>query len=228
MIYLISVFFAGVLSFFSPCILPLMPVYLGVLLDNRTPNKTKKIYWHGVIKTLCFILGLSAVFVILGYGAGFLGNLLYEDWFRYLLGGIVIVLGVHQMEWITIKKLQFQKKVAFQNKQSRNGFLNAFILGLTFSFGWTPCVGPVLSSVLALAAAGGQGAVQGGLLMIVYTLGLGIPFIALSFASDFLMKHFAKIKPYMSILKKIGGFLIILMGLLLMFGNLNIFASLFE
>ncbi|EHJ52414.1 thiol-disulfide oxidoreductase-associated membrane protein CcdA2 [Streptococcus macacae] len=229
MVYLISVLLAGILSFFSPCILPLLPVYLGILLDNNQySSKTKKAYWQGIIKTLCFILGLSAVFVILGYGAGFLGNVLYEDWFRYLLGGIIIILGIHQMEWITIKKLQFQKGLTFHHKPSRNGFLNAFILGLTFSFGWTPCVGPVLSSVLALAAGGGNGAFQGGLLMIVYTLGLGIPFIVLSFASDFLMKHLAKIKPYMGLLKKIGGFLIILMGLLLMFGNLNIFASLFE
>lgn len=84
----------------------------------------------------------------------FLGNILYAVWFRYFLGALVIILGIHQMGFITIKSLQFQKSLTFHNNKNRNGLFNAFILGLTFSFGWTPCVGPVLSSVLALVASG--------------------------------------------------------------------------
>lgn len=105
--------------------------------------------------------------------------------------------------------------------------MNAFLLGITFSFGWTPCVGPVLSSVLALVASGGSGAWQGGLLMIVYTLGLGIPFLLLSFASGIMLKQFNKLKPHMLLLKKLGGALIIVMGLLLMTGQLNNLVNLF-
>ena len=114
-----------------------------------------------------------------------------------------------------------------QNRE-RNEFFNAFLIGVTFSFGWTPCVGPVLSSVLAIAASGGDGALQGALLMLVYTLGLALPFLLLALASSWVLQHFAKLKPHMGTLKKIGGALIILMGILLMLGNLNSLASLFH
>lgn len=232
MLLMVSVFIAGLLSFFSPCIFPVLPVYLGILLDSDDSRSItifgKKLYWYGIVKTLAFISGLSTIFVILGYGAGLLGNILYAAWFRYLLGAFVILLGIHQMEIVTIKKLQFQKSVAFQNRKDRNAILNAFLLGITFSFGWTPCVGPVLSSVLALAASGGSGAWQGGFLMIIYTLGLGLPFLLLSFASGIVLKHFNKLKSHIPLLKKLGGLLIVVMGLLLMTGNLNSLSGLFE
>lgn len=231
-LFSISVFLAGVLSFFSPCILPLMPVYVGILLDSERV-KTGRIFgrdisWYGLVKTLCFIAGLSTVFLILGYGAGVLGQVLYAPWFRYLLGGIVILLGIHQMEVINLRQLQKQKTIQLKKNRERNEFFNAFLIGVTFSFGWTPCVGPVLSSVLAIAASGGDGALQGALLMLVYTLGLALPFLVLALASSWVLQHFAKLKPYMGTLKKIGGALIILMGILLMLGNLNSLASLFH
>ena len=230
-VFLISVFLARILSFFSPCILPLLPVYVGILLDTDEPRTIiilgKKIAWHGIVKTLFFIAGLSVVFLILGYGAGFLGKVLYTEWFRYVLGAIVILLGVHQMELINFKLLQRQKSVQLKKDKNRNDFYNAFLLGVTFSLGWTPCVGPVLSSVLAIAASGGNGAVQGGFLMLVYTLGLAIPFLILALASSIVLRHFGKKKPYMGLLKKIGGLLIILMGILLMLGNLNVLDSIF-
>ena len=231
-LFSISVFLAGVLSFFSPCILPLMPVYVGILLDSEH-EKTVRIFgrdisWYGLVKTLCFIAGLSTVFLILGYGAGALGQVLYAPWFRYLLGGIVILLGIHQMGLINLQQLQKQKSIQLKKNRERNEFFNAFLIGVTFSFGWTPCVGPVLSSVLAIAASGGDGALQGALLMLVYTLGLALPFLLLALASSWVLQHFAKLKPHMGTLKKIGGALIILMGILLMLGNLNSLASLFH
>ena len=230
-LFFISVFLAGILSFFSPCILPLMPVYVGILLDSDQPKTVRfmgrGISWYGLVKTLCFIAGLSTVFLVLGYGAGALGQVLYAPWFRYVLGGIVILLGIHQMGIINIQQLQKQKSIQLKKNSKRSDFLNAFLLGITFSFGWTPCVGPVLSSVLAIAASGGNGALQGGLLMLVYTLGLALPFLAMALASGWVLQRFAKLKPYMGTLKKIGGALIILMGILLMLGNLNVLASLF-
>ena len=231
-LFSISVFLAGVLSFFSPCILPLMPVYVGILLDSERV-KTVRIFgrdisWYGLVKTLCFIAGLSTVFLILGYGAGALGHVLYAPWFRYLLGGIVILLGIHQMEVINLRQLQKQKIIQLKKNRERNEFFNAFLIGVTFSFGWTPCVGPVLSSVLAIAASGGDGALQGAFLMLVYTLGLALPFLVLALASSWVLQHFAKLKPHMGTLKKIGGALIVLMGILLMLGNLNSLASLFH
>lgn len=231
-LFSISVFLAGVLSFFSPCILPLMPVYVGILLDSERVKTVRifgrEISWYGLVKTLCFIAGLSTVFLILGYGAGALGHVLYAPWFRYLLGGIVILLGIHQMEVINLKQLQKQKAIQLKKNRERNEFFNAFLIGITFSFGWTPCVGPVLSSVLAIAASGGDGALQGAFLMLVYTLGLALPFLVLALASSWVLQHFAKLKPHMGTLKKIGGALIVLMGILLMLGNLNSLASLFH
>ena len=131
------------------------------------------------------------------------------------------------MELINIKQLQFQKSVEFKKDSRRNDFLSAFLLGVSFSFGWTPCIGPVLSSVLALAASGGNGAVQGALLTLVYTLGMALPFLILALASSFVMRYFSKIKPYMGLMKKIGGALIIFMGILLMLGQLNALSGIF-
>ena len=143
------------------------------------------------------------------------------------MGIIIILLGVHQMELINIKPLQMQKNVAFKKDSKRNEFLSAFVLGITFSFGWTPCIGPILSSVLALAASGGNGAFQGAILTLIYTLGMALPFLILALASSFVMQYFNKIKPYMGLLKKIGGVIIILMGILLMLGQLNALSGLF-
>ena len=231
LLFFVSVFLAGVLSFFSPCIFPLLPVYTGILLDSDPKAKSFRLFgrdvpWSGLISTLCFIAGISLIFFILGFGAGFLGNLLYTNWFRYAMGAIIIILGLHQMEIFHFKKLEVQKSFNLKSKQS-NRYLSAFLLGITFSFGWTPCIGPVLSSVLALAASVGNGALQGALLTLVYTLGMALPFLLLALASGFIMPYFSKIKPRIILLKKIGGFLIILMGLLLMFGQLNILSGIF-
>ena len=231
LLFFVSVFLAGVLSFFSPCIFPLLPVYTGILLDSDPKAKSFRLFgrdvpWSGLISTLRFIAGISLIFFILGFGAGFLGNLLYTNWFRYAMGAIIIILGLHQMEIFHFKKLEVQKSFNLKSKHS-NRYLSAFLLGITFRFGWTPCIGPVLSSVLALAASGGNGALQGALLTLVYTLGMALPFLLLALASGFIMPYFSKIKPRIILLKKIGGFLIILMGLLLMFGQLNILSGIF-
>ena len=230
-LFFISVFLAGVLSFFSPCIFPLLPVYAGILLDNQEKSRTfrflgRDVAWSGLIRTLCFIGGISVIFFILGFGAGFLGHLLYADWFRYVMGAIIIILGLHQMEILHLRKLEVQKTLNFKQSQSGH-YLSTFLLGITFSFGWTPCIGPVLSSVLALADSGGNGALQGALLTLVYTLGMALPFLLLALASGFVMPYFSKIKPHILLLKKIGGLLIILMGILLIFGQLNVLSGIF-
>lgn len=231
--FFLSVFLAGILSFFSPCILPLLPVYTGVLLDDKDDAQASSgkfsISVTSLLRTLAFIAGISFIFILLGYGAGFLGDLLYASWFQYLTGAIIILLGLHQMEILHFKGLYKEKRLQLQGQgQNGKGYSQAFLLGLTFSFAWTPCVGPVLGSVLALAASGGSGAWQGAGLMLVYTLGLALPFLLLSLTSSYVLKHFRKLHPYLGILKKVGGFLIIVMGLLVLFGNASILSQLFE
>ncbi|HHR6927539.1 TPA: thiol-disulfide oxidoreductase-associated membrane protein CcdA2 [Streptococcus pneumoniae] len=231
--FFLSVFLAGILSFFSPCILPLLPVYTGVLLDDKDGAQASSgkfsISVTSLLRTLAFIAGISFIFILLGYGAGFLGDLLYASWFQYLTGAIIILLGLHQMEILHFKGLYKEKRLQLQGQgQNGKGYSQAFLLGLTFSFAWTPCVGPVLGSVLALAASGGSGAWQGAGLMLVYTLGLALPFLLLALTSSYVLKHFRKLHPYLGILKKVGGFLIIVMGLLVLFGNASILNQLFE
>lgn len=231
--FFLSVFLAGILSFFSPCILPLLPVYTGVLLDDKDGAQASSgkfsISVTSLLRTLAFIAGISFIFILLGYGAGFLGDLLYASWFQYLTGAIIILLGLHQMEILHFKGLYKEKRLQLQGQgQNGKGYSQAFLLGLTFSFAWTPCVGPVLGSVLALAALGGSGAWQGAGLMLVYTLGLALPFLLLALTSSYVLKHFRKLHPYLGILKKVGGFLIIVMGLLVLFGNASILSQLFE
>lgn len=231
--FFLSVFLAGILSFFSPCILPLLPVYTGVLLDDKDGAQASSgkfsISVTSLLRTLAFIAGISFIFILLGYGAGFLGDLLYASWFQYLTGAIIIFLGLHQMEILHFKGLYKEKRLQLQGQgQNGKGYSQAFLLGLTFSFAWTPCVGPVLGSVLALAASGGSGAWQGAGLMLVYTLGLALPFLLLALTSSYVLKHFRKLHLYLGILKKVGGFLIIVMGLLVLFGNASILSQLFE
>lgn len=231
--FFLSVFLAGILSFFSLCILPLLPVYTGVLLDDKDGAQASSgkfsISVTSLLRTLAFIAGISFIFILLGYGAGFLGDLLYASWFQYLTGAIIILLGLHQMEILHFKELYKEKRLQLQGQgQNGKGYSQAFLLGLTFSFAWTPCVGPVLGSVLALAASGGSGAWQGAGLMLVYTLGLALPFLLLALTSSYVLKHFRKLHPYLGILKKVGGFLIIVMGLLVLFGNASILSQLFE
>lgn len=231
--FFLSVFLAGILSFFSPCILPLLPVYTGVLLDDKDGAQASSgkfsISVTSLLRTLAFIAGISFIFILLGYGAGFLGDLLYASWFQYLTGAIIMLLGLHQMEILHFKGLYKEKRLQLQGQgQNGKGYSQAFLLGLTFSFAWTPCVGPVLGSVLALAASGGSGAWQGAGLMLVYTLGLALPFLLLALTSSYVLKHFRKLHPYLGILKKVGGFLIIVMGFLVLFGNASILSQLFE
>ncbi|CAG6249299.1 cytochrome c-type biogenesis protein [Streptococcus pneumoniae] len=147
--FFLSVFLAGILSFFSPCILPLLPVYTGVLLDDKDGAQASSgkfsISVTSLLRTLAFIAGISFIFILLGYGAGFLGDLLYASWFQYLTGAIIILLGLHQMEILHFKGLYKEKRLQLQGQgQNGKGYSQAFLLGLTFSFAWTPCVGPVL------------------------------------------------------------------------------------
>lgn len=225
-----SVFLAGIFSFFSPCVFPLLPVYMGELLGNfgqeSTANTPKKSYLEPFIKTLAFVSGISMVFFMLGFGAGALGHILYHPYVAYVMGFFAILLGLHQMEVINFSMLQRQKSVNF-NKKRVGGILGAFLLGLTFSFGWTPCIGPVLGSLLAVVISGGSSAWYGGFLMVIYSAGLSIPFLLLAVTSSWIMERAGFIKRHLILLKKIGGLLIVFMGILLWLGQFNVLSGIF-
>lgn len=210
---LTSIYIAGLLSFFSPCIFPILPVYLSILSNGEKKS---------LIKTLMFVLGLSTTFLILAFGLGLIGELFFNEKIRIFGGIIVILLGLFQMDLIRLKFLEKTKILNYELKESTT--VTAFILGLTFSLGWTPCIGPVLASILFVSASSGD--VTKSLIMIlVYVAGLTTPFVGFSLLSKLFFEKVKFIRKYLGFLKKIGGLLIVFMGLLLIFNKLNIFLS---
>lgn len=225
-----GVFMAGILSFFAPCTFPLIPVYLGILSDEKGEYKRLKIgnlnlNIGAVIKTLSFILGLSTSFVILGFSAGFIGRFLANKWITTLAGIVVIILGLHQMEVINIQKLNLLSGIQLENNKTKA--LGTYITGLSFSLGWTPCVGPVLGAVLALSANSKE-ALYGAFLMFIYTCGLAIPFLIMLIASDYMMSKFVFIKRNLILIKRIGGILVVVMGIFLMTNKISSITAFIE
>ncbi len=248
----IGVLAAGILSFFSPCILPLLPVYLSRLsaFDGYTPeNPTRaapdpsaavpeeagnapmpdrqrlkiRTLFNArlIVQTLLFVAGLGTAFVSLGFGAGILGKWVGSRAFLLAGGIVVILLGLHQIGLFNFTFLQREKKL---KPPQRTGILGSYLLGLTFSFGWTPCIGPILATVLVLSSSGTQ-SLYGAWLMLMFTAGLSIPFLLLSLFTHGLLTVFRKLNRFLPQFRMAGGLLIILMGVLLMTGNLNFFAT---
>jgi cytochrome c-type biogenesis protein len=220
-LFMSTVFVAGLLSFFAPCTFPLIPVYIGILTDNEGGGK-----WRPYIKTLLFVGGLSTSFILLGFGAGALGKYINGRMFSIVTGIIVVILGLHQMGFFHLKALDKYKVIQF-NHTGKNELISTYLLGITFSFGWTPCVGPVLGAVLVVSAGGGQ-ALYGGWLMAIYALGLAIPFMAIAILSKVILNRLHKVEKHLPKIKKVGGFLIVIMGLLLMTENLTTVTIWFE
>jgi len=219
------VFLAGILSFFSPCTLPLLPVYfaeLAAATDNSgvVSGSKSSLDLRLILRTLLFVAGVSTSFVIMGFGAGLAGELLGSQFFLVGCGILVIVLGIHQTGLIRFRLLERQKKWE-SNEKARPGIIGAFLLGFTFSFGWTPCVGPVLATVLALASNQGE-SWGAAVLMLVYSAGLSLPFVLLAFLGARVLGKLKKIHRHLPKIQVASGILIIIMGVLLMTDNLNV------
>lgn len=204
-----TVFLAGLASFLSPCIFPIIPIYFGILAKGG----------RKILNTFLFIAGLSLTFVSLGFSFGFLGNLFFNDNVRIIAGIIVIILGIHQLGIIKLNFLE-RTKVVEVKTEGKSASFEAFFLGLTFSLGWTPCIGPILASVLALSGDEGS-ALYGAGMMLVYVLGLATPFVLFSLFSQELLKRTKALNKHLGKFKIVGGVLIIVMGILLITNNLQ-------
>lgn len=211
----IIVFLEGLLSFLSPCVLPILPIYLAVLSNSKGNDACDGRFNRKVLltNTLLFVLGISTTFFILGTGIGVFRTFLTE-YKRFLLigGGIfILIMGLFYIGDLNIPFLQRERRIHYKVKQM-NPFI-AYLLGFTFSFGWTPCIGPMLASVLVLASTS-QSAVTGNILIGVYTLGFIIPFIVVALFSEKMLKLLDKVKLQSGKLQKIGGCILLIMGFL--------------
>ena len=221
---LMAAFLAGLLSFISPCVLPLVPGYIsfisGISLED-IENKRQQNKNTIIISSLFFIIGFSLVFILLGATATLLGSFLLEKAFilKKVAGLIIIFFGIHISGLYRIKFLDYEKRI-YTNTRPVNIIVGPFLMGLAFAFGWTPCIGPVLAAILVYA--GTQDTVsQGILLLTLYSAGLGIPFLLTALAINKFYLFSNKIKKHFKVIEIVGGALLILIGGLILTDNLQ-------
>ena len=219
---LLLVFIEGLLSFFSPCILPILPVYLSILsnsnVDILKSGEDKFIKTALFKNTILFVLGISTTFFILGSSVNILSSFFSENKnYIMIIGGIIIVfMGLFYVDIIKSALLSREKRINIKIKEMNS--LSAFILGFTFSFGWTPCIGPILASVLIMASTSSS-EITANLLITIYTIGFILPFIIVAGFYSKLFKSIDKMKSYMGTIKKICGVILIISGLVMVFNG---------
>ena len=215
----------GLLSFFSPCVLPLIPSYFcfitGLSLDELTQVPRAAIRRKIMGSTLSFVIGFSLVFIVLGASASFLGGLLsaHRGVIRIVGGALIILFGLHLVGLVRIKAFQYEKRVHIREKPLH--ILGAFFVGMAFGAGWTPCIGPILGSLLVLAqdkATVGQGV----RLLCVYSAGLALPFIVLSAGINYLLVFTRKANKILRYANPVAGVLLVLTGILLVTDKLHL------
>lgn len=223
----ITVFVQGLLSFFSPCVLPLVPLYVSYLAGGaREVDEEGRIYYPRkkvLVNTMFFVLGISGAFFLLGFGFTALGIFFQDNriWFARISGMIMIFMGLYQMGVFgQSKMLSSEHRLSVRLDQWVMGPLPALLLGFTFSFAWTPCVGPTLGSVLLMAGSSGN-AGKAAVLIGVYTLGFVIPFLAVGLFTGKVLDFFRKHGNIVKYTVKIGAVLLILMGVMTLTGYMN-------
>lgn len=221
---------AGLLSFASPCVLPLVPPYLcflaGVSLDELTDEERPPVLMGKVVlASLFFVLGFVTVFVALGASASLVGSFVTQHLttLSYVAGVIIIILGLHFLGVLRIGLLF--REARFQVRNKPIGLLGAYIVGLAFAFGWTPCVGPVLATILLVASTSGE-PWNGAVLLFVYALGIGIPFILAAFFAGPFMRFMAHFRKRMALVEKFMGGLLVVTGILFLTGSMQTFSYL--
>jgi len=223
---------AGFISFLTPCILPLIPSYLafitGISLEElQTEMNLKRIRKKVIGNSLMFILGFSVIFIALGASATFIGTFLSDHirWFEIVGGAVVIVLGLHFAGVFKLKFLEREKKFHMQKKPL--GYLGTALVGMAFGAGWTPCVGPILGAILTMAATT-QDITKGIVLLVFYSIGLGIPFLISGIIIHKFFEYFKTIRKYFKIITAVGGVLLVIVGVLLISGYFSSISSYFR
>lgn len=225
-----AVLLEGLISFFSPCVIPLLPLYMGYLAgsakektkEGKIIYKRKKVFLY----TLFFVLGISMSFFILGLSFTVIGSFLkeYKSIIAIIGGIIIIVLGLFQLKIINFKFLQKEKKLKVNINPNKMNPVVAFIMGFLFSFAWTPCVGPALSSVLIMASSA-ESMLIGNLLVLIYAIGFIIPFLILGLFTGEVLNFLKKKQHILERIVQVGGILLILVGSYILITNIDITTS---
>lgn len=215
---------AGVISFLSPCVLPIVPPYLAYMSGVSLAELNQRERGNpALLPALFFVLGLSTVFLLLGFAASTLGKmfLAYSDWFNTVAGLTVMIFGVH---FLGIFRIAFLDREARLDVGDRGGSaLGAYVLGLAFAFGWTPCIGPQLGAILSLAAS--EASISKGLILLgTYALGLGIPFLLVALFLPRMGGLLSWMKAHMARIERIMGLLLWTVGLLMLTGGFSAFS----
>src|SRR3989338_3180534 len=218
-------FIGGILSFLSPCVLPLIPGYIsflsGLSLEElRGGAERSKVIRKAGLTSIFFVMGFSVVFISLGASASFIGRLLstHAKFFTKIAGLAIVILGLHLTGILNIGRLNVERRLRV--KRFSPGILGAFLIGLAFAFGWTPCIGPILAGILTLAATQ-KTVLKGMLLLTVYSAGLGIPFIITGFSVGLFTQFFQRYKRLIRWGEIAAGLLLIAVGALIFTNNLT-------
>lgn len=220
-ISIIGAFVAGLLSFLSPCVLPLIPSYITYITglsfaDLQAEHPSHKVRQQTIIHSLLFIAGFTCVFVLLGASASFLGDFLQEHKtaIRRVGGILIIIFGIHVSGLFDIGMLLGEKKLTLHRKPA--GYLGSFVVGVVFAAGWTPCIGPILATILAVAATEGRGV----WLLLTYSMGLAIPFFLASLALHQFLIFFRRFKKHIRLFEIFTGILMVIVGILIFTNSL--------
>lgn len=215
------VFLAGLLSFLSPCVLPLVPPYLcylaGTTLDEWAEEAEKGVNRWALMAALCFVLGFSTVFVLLGAGASAIGGVLRQNSVEigWIAGALIILMGLH---FIGIIRIPFLAREARLHVEKPAGVAGAYVMGLAFAFGWSPCIGPVLGGVFAVA--GSEASVTRGMILLsVYSAGLGIPFLIAATAMGPFVRFLKRFRAHLAAVEKVLGVFLVATGIAFVTGS---------
>ena len=218
MIELIIAFSAGLVSFLSPCVLPLIPGYISYISGNSI-NKLIEKKNTNLLPIILFTLGFSFVFIIFGAASTYLGQVLLQNSYelRVAAGLIIILFSLHIIGIINFKFLNYEKRI---QTNSNTNFYSPILIGMAFAFGWTPCIGPILGSILVLAATE-ESINKGILLLIFYSLGLALPFILSGYLIQKFLIFSKNFKKNINLVSKIGGFILLITGILILTNQLQ-------
>lgn len=216
-------FTAGLLSFFSPCVLPLVPAYIANLAGSTAiDTKARTSYLPTLLHSLFFVCGFAIIFIALGSAAGLIGNVInaYTSLLRQIAGVLIILFGIFLIASYKLPWLNYEKRL-HMNTTRNPGYLRSMLIGALFSVGWTPCVGPILGAILMYASMS-QTVGTGAVLLLVYSLGLGIPFIIIGLAWGFIAPLWRGLNKHLGKISIISGILLIIIGILILSGQLSI------